>query len=299
MNALRTLQSRQSAMQAWLLHGNAGIAGAIVPSPVHGETRDDRLRIYADAYRLRLADVLGQDYPATKAVIGDPRFELLADAYMRVHPSTRPSVRHFGNAFAHWLSARSDVPRALHELARFEWRQGEVFDAADADALGFDAIAALPAHSWPGLRLRLRPATRLLAMRSNAADVVEAHTRGLPLPRLRNGATAHWLLWRDDGDVHWRRLDDDEADVLQGMQSGDTFAALCQRLDARHADGALRAASLLKRWLADGVLAADAFHSHPDRGHTHATLRHVCEPARTRRRNPDVESGDAHARRAA
>lgn len=264
MNALRTLQSRQSAMQVWLLHGDAGIADAIDPARVHGETRDDRLRIYADAYRLRLADVLGQDYPVSKIVLGDARLDALADAYMRAHPSTQPSVRHFGHAFATWLSTRRDVPRALHELARFEWLQGEAFDAADADALDFDAIAMLPAESWPGLRLRLHPATRLLAMHCNAANVVDAHARGLPLPRLRNGAIRHWLLWRADSDVHWRRLDDDEADALQGVQSGDTFAALCQRLNARHLDGALRAASLLKRWLADGVLAADAFHSRAD-----------------------------------
>ena len=57
MNALRTLQSRQSAMQAWLLHGDPGIADAIAPARMHGETRADRLRTHADAYRLRLADV--------------------------------------------------------------------------------------------------------------------------------------------------------------------------------------------------------------------------------------------------
>lgn len=264
MSAVPTLQSRQSAMQAWLLHGDAGIAGAIDTTRLHAELHEDRLRIYADAYRLRMADVLGQDYPVTRAVLGDARFDALADAYLRAHPSTQPSVRHFGDAFAAWLSARRDAPRALHELARFEWRQGEVFDAADDGALGFDAIAALPAQSWPALQLKLHPATRLLALRTNAADVVDAHARGLPLPRLRDRATTHWLLWRNAGDVHWRRLDLDEAEALQAVQCGDTFARLCERSHARHADDALRAASLLKRWLADGVLAADVFHSHPD-----------------------------------
>ncbi|GHC11346.1 DNA-binding domain-containing protein [Thermomonas carbonis] len=264
MNAVPTLQQRQSAMQAWLLHGDAGFAGAIDPARLHGETRDDRLRIYADAYRLRLADVLGQDYPATQAVLGDARFDALADAYLRAHPSTRPSVRHFGHAFADWLASRREVPRKISDLARFEWQQGEVFDAADADALGFDAIATLPAQSWPALQLKLHPATRLLALRTNAADVVDARARGLPLPRLRDRATTHWLLWRNAADVHWRRLDLDEAEALQAIQCGDTFARLCERSHARHADGALRAASLLKRWLADGVLAADVFHSHPD-----------------------------------
>lgn len=264
MNAVHRLQCRQSAMQAWLLHGDAGIAGAIDTTRLNAGSGHDRLRIYADAYRLRLADVLGQDYPATKAMLSDARFDALADAYLRAHPSTRPSVRHFGHAFADWLASRRDVPRNISDLARFEWQQGEAFDAMDAPALELDAIAALPAQAWATLRLRLHPATRMLALRTNAADMVDAHARGLPLPRLRDRATTHWLLWRSAGDVHWRRLDLDEAEALQAVQCDDTFARLCERLHARHADGALRAASLLKRWLADGVLAADAFHSRSD-----------------------------------
>lgn len=264
MNALRSLQSRQSAMRAWLLHGDAGIAADIDATRAHGETRGDRLRIYADAYRLRLIDVLGQDYPATRALLGAARFDALADDYLRAHPSAHPSVRHFGQAFADWLAARREVPRGLHELARFEWLQGEVFDAADAAVLAIDAIASLPAHAWPALRLHLHPATRLLELRGNAAAVVDAHTRGLRLPRLRgSNKTTHWLLWRSAGDAHWRRLDLDEAELVRAVQSGDTFARLCERLDARHRDGALRAASLLKRWLADGVLASNALHPLP------------------------------------
>ena len=105
MNAVHRLQCRQSAMLAWLLHGDAGIAGAIDTTRLNAGSGHDRLRIYADAYRLRLADVLGQDYPATKAMLGDARFDALADAYLRAHPSTRPSVRHFGHAFADWLAS--------------------------------------------------------------------------------------------------------------------------------------------------------------------------------------------------
>lgn len=264
MNTAPTLQARQASMHAWLRHGDAGIARGIDSARVHGEARGDRLRIYADAYRLRLVDVLGQDTPATKAVLGERRFDLLAEAYLRAHPSTQPSVRHFGHAFADWLAAQRDVPRNVADLARFEWQQGEAFDAVDADALGLDAIAALPAQAWATLRLQLHPATRLLALRGNAVELVDAHARGMPVPRARGRATTHWVLWRSAGDVHWRRLEIDEAAALDAIQSGDTFAQLCERLNARHGEDALRAASLLKRWLADGVLAADVSHSHSD-----------------------------------
>ena len=53
MNLARPLHASQSALQAWLLQGDTGIA-----ADVAGEDAEHRLRIYADAYRLRLTEVL-------------------------------------------------------------------------------------------------------------------------------------------------------------------------------------------------------------------------------------------------
>ncbi len=245
---MNALAATQSAMQGWLLHGDSGIAARI-----DGEEVPHRLRIYADAYRLRLIEVLGNDFPVTKAVLGNAAFDALGSEYLHAHPSAHPSARHFGHAFADWLQAQGDL---RHELARFEWTQGTCFDAEDAAMLGIDHIAALPTDAWPVLRLRLHPAARLLALASSAAEIVEAHTNGIELPELLAKPASDVLLWRSDGDVHWRQLEADEAIALHAIAAGEPFARVCERLDASHGDGALRAASLLKRWLADGLLAA-------------------------------------------
>jgi hypothetical protein len=220
---------------------------------VRGADAVHRLRIYADAYRLRLVDILGNDFPATRDALGEAGFAEFAERYLQAHPSTQPSVRHVGSAFADWLEMQADAPTGLHELARFEWLQAAAFDAADAPTLAVEDIAALAPEAWPGLRLRLHPATRMLetqrlAIRDNAPAPVDADS------------PARWLLWRDaSGDVRWRRLEDDEADALHAADRGANFGELCERLSAHHGDdGALRAASLLKRWLADGLFAADS-----------------------------------------
>lgn len=252
MLAEDALVATLDAMQDWLLQGDERIAAFADESSIA-----HRLRIYADAYRLRLLEVLGDDFPIAKAMLGNDAFDALAAGYLRTHPSTRPSARHLGHAFADWLATRRDLPCGLHELVRFEWTQGECFDAEDAPALGIGDIASLPAEAWAGLRLRLHPATRLLALACNAAEIIEAHAAGLPLPEPRAGAASACLLWRSDGDVHWRRLDDDEASALRAIAGDGSFARLCERMNDLHGDdGALRAASLLKRWLADGLLAA-------------------------------------------
>jgi hypothetical protein len=100
------------------------------------------------------------------------------------------------------------------------------------------------------LRLRLRPCVRLLdttqlAMVADAPAIADADS------------TMGWLFWRDaDGDVHWRQLEHDEADALHAIARGADFGELCERLSTQHDDASARAASLLKRWLADGLLAA-------------------------------------------
>jgi hypothetical protein len=241
----------QAAMQRWLMHGDAGVAALV------GEDgRDARLRIYADAYRLRLIEVLGNDYPVLRAWLGEAAFAGLAAGYLHAHPSRYRSVRHFGRDFAAWLDAQDGAGAA--GLAAFEWAQGEAFDAADAPALGTDAVAALPAEAWPDLRLRLQPSMRLLRLPRAVPALVEAHGAGRPLPRSAGGEVADWLLWRRDFDVHWRRLEADEAALLAMARDGATFAELCLRLaaGAAAAGAALRAASLLKGWFAEGLVRA-------------------------------------------
>jgi hypothetical protein len=245
MNALATTLD---GLQDRILHG-----GAETFVRIRGADAAHRLRIYADAYRLRLVDILGNDFPATRDALGEAGFAEFAERYLQAHPSTQPSVRHVGSAFADWLATQADAPTSLHELARFEWLQAAAFDAPDAPTLGIDDVTTLAAEAWPGLRLRLHPAARLLDTERLA--VVDGD------PALSaNDDHARWLLWRDaEGDVHWRRLESDEADALHASANGSDFGELCERLSAHHGDdGALRAASLLKRWLADGLFAADS-----------------------------------------
>lgn len=246
------LFEQQAALQDWLMRGNAALS-----SLIDGDRHDERLRVYGDAYQLRLIDVLANDFPVLRALVGETMFDTLASGYLRTHPSRHPSVRHFGRDFATWLG-RHEHPSTWVALAHFEWMQGEVFDAADATAISMEDVAALPADAWPGLRLELHPAIRHLHAADCIPAIVEAHHAGRPLPPTNGGDQLHWLLWRDDFRVHWRRLDADEAALLGMTGDGATFAELCSRLATSlpESEAALRAIGLLKRWITDGLVIA-------------------------------------------
>ena len=80
---MSALAATQAAMHDWLRHADPTIA-----PQVEGPLVGDRLRIHADAYRLRLIEVLGNDFPVTAnrgAVdLGPTEFRLLD--YLMQHP---------------------------------------------------------------------------------------------------------------------------------------------------------------------------------------------------------------------
>ncbi|MBS0226893.1 MAG: putative DNA-binding domain-containing protein [Proteobacteria bacterium] len=248
------LLAHQVALQDWLMHGNAALSGCI-----DGDRRDQRMRIYGDAYRLRLTDILANDFPVLHALVGEDMFDALAGGYLHAHPSRHPSVRHFGCDFPDWLR-QQEHPSTWSMLADFEWAQGEAFDAVDAAAIALTDIAALPADAWPGLRLTLHPAIRRVHAPDCIPEIVEAHHAGRPLPSMKDCDPSDWLLWRADFRVHWRRLDADEAMLLDMVAGSATFADLCAQLSTQTPEttAALRVVSLLKLWITDGLVIAAA-----------------------------------------
>ncbi len=247
----------QRLFQDHLLHGSVAADLVIADGKADAATR---LAVYADAYRLRLLEVLGNDYPVLRAVAGVEDFERIGRAYIEAHPSDTPSVRWFGRHLAEFLaqSPAGERHELLAELAAFEWAQGEVFDAPEAPALELAAVAAVPPESWPEMRLLLQPALRRLDLRWNVTELVQAQEAQRELPEARRSADAvHWLLWRDaELNIRWRSLGDDEATALDAARDGASFGAICERLCdwVEPDEAAMHAAGLLKRWIFDGLV---------------------------------------------
>lgn len=260
---MNDLNSIQEAFQNSILQGNDYAGRYICGSQrVSAATR---LAIYSDAYRLRLVDALGDNYPTLRALLGDDAFEQLAGAYLAMHPSRHPSIRWFGHRLADFL--RTYVPcrsrPELSELARFEWTLREVFDARDGDVLSMQQISALPAGSWPYMQVRLHDTVRRIDLRWNVPAVWAAVDRGEPSPAsVASAKPVAWVLWRKDLSQYFRSMEDDEAWALDAVRDGQPFAALCEGLckwfEPEHAPA--RAASLLKTWITDQMVAAVTIH---------------------------------------
>jgi hypothetical protein len=256
VSGLRDLQLR---FQAGVLGAPEAVLGRIASGAGAGPAA--RLEIYAEGMRLRFLEALRLDYPGLLGLLGEEAFTDLGREYAREHPSRNPSIRWFGARLPEQL-AHAPAWRGrpeLAEMAAFEWRKGELHDAADSPVAGIAEAAAVPPEGWAELRPRPAPAVRRLDLHWNIPPVWSALDRGeRPPPLARMDTPTPGLLWRSDLTIHWRSLDPHEAWALDACARGATFGEVCEGLGERAGedDAPMLAAAALKQWLSDGLLAS-------------------------------------------
>src|SRR5208283_657358 len=209
------------------------------------------IRVYSDAYFLRLRDVLCEDFPRVAALLGDDRFDQVVADYLQDFPSDQPSVRHLGRVLAEFLRHREGLPKCVADLAELEWARIEVFDAPDATSATVADLVSIHADDWPALRFRAIPAMQTLCAQ-------------YPVHQLWSGdeslevsaAETSIRVWRkNDYEVLHAPMDARESAALRKMISGEPFAAICESFaDLPATQAAHEATGLLARWIADGII---------------------------------------------
>ena len=288
---MNRLHSLQSDFQSFLLQGEARIQQRVIAT--EKASAELRLAIYRDAYRLRLIEALGSNYPVLQAWLGHEEFEKLSLAYLKEYPSQYFSIRYFGDRLAQYLATNEiyrDKP-FLSEMAKLEWALSQAFDASDSSVIDIAAVAAVPPSAWPQMRFTFHASVQLLTLQWNVPAIWKAVNQYLqreekqdschgetsstpsqtPSPSQGEGrgegelidlpalvASEHpqsWLVWRQDLKNYFRSLSVDEAWALIAARDHD-FAGLCEGL-CEWIDAqnvAPHAAGLLKQWVTEGLI---------------------------------------------
>ena len=252
----------------------------------------ERLDIYANMYFYRLLDCLAEDYPKVRAALGAAHFHNLVTDYLLRHPSEHPSLRHLGRHLPQFVASH---PLAggfpwLADLARLDWARADLFDAPDAPPLSRDALAALPQERAGEARFTMVPAFALLRFDhevvrywralddaesgSNPEETIHGRATGNAAREGPEDSDTHdhegpcgvatparrqsWArVWRMDFVVHHCSLDEQEAQCLELVRSGESIARVCQRLAAGRgvARATERAGRMIQGWIDDGILA--------------------------------------------
>jgi hypothetical protein len=259
----RLTKLQQRFQQHVLVPQSDQLADMIAATP--RVSRATRLRIYTEAYRLRLAGAMDSDYHQLHVFSGDEAYTSLMHAYIQAYPSRQPSLRRFGEHLPAFL--RQTEPYCLHselaELAEFEWALCHAFDAADAQVVSLEQLTAIAPEAFAALTLGFHPSLKVLSLHCAAPQVWEAlndKPEEAPPPFDWSLEARTWLVWRQELRMMFRPAEPDECWALNAFQGGQTFGDVCEGLCRWHAEDRVpqRAVALLQRWLSEQLVVAIA-----------------------------------------
>lgn len=247
----------QAEFQDYLLGRSDTIAARVRGNERIGAT--DLLQVYRHGYLQRLAEALGNDFPGLRGLLGPAVFAHMARAYVAAHPSQHSSLRWLGRNVPHHLATHpiSGQPLAAG-MARFDWAVALAFDARDDVPATMADMLGLPAAAWDSFRLVFADAVSDFRADSGIADLRRAILHDEPVPPVAGDSDQRWIVWRQDEEVQYRTLAEDEAAAFDLMRNNNRFGAMCCLLAEKFAnpDAALRSAQMLKDWLDRGLVAA-------------------------------------------
>jgi hypothetical protein len=204
----------------------------------------ERLELYNRMYWFRLIDIMHEDNPGLRAVLGERKFSALVESFLSKYPSRSFTLRNLCERLPQFIreEPRWTAPRTAlaHTVARFEWAQTVAFDGADRPVLTPAYIARTPPAQ---LRPGLQPYLSLLALdypvddfviavkqrdalRTEASNAVESthppsHNRHVSRPRRQRVYVA---VHRYNNRLFYKRLARPAFLMLQAIAAGRSVA---------------------------------------------------------------------------
>jgi hypothetical protein len=90
----------------------------------------ERVALYGDFVRGHVHTITRKLYPLTRALVGEPRWEALVEAYRATRPARHFELNRLGEGFPAFLADEAGprgLPPSLPALARFEWTDFQVY----------------------------------------------------------------------------------------------------------------------------------------------------------------------------
>jgi hypothetical protein len=269
------LAELQSLFQAAVLTGDAEDGALLdVVAPPREADRPTMMGVYVNAYRLRLAEFLDEDFPALRVLLGDDDFEALVEAYIDENPSRLRNARWYTTRLPEFMqeSENWSANALAIGLALFERALTDAYDAADAPALSIETLAEFSPQDWPRLGFTFHPSLRLIEVAAGVLDAYAAATadeqdeeaaradeedEGALEDRPSDASESETIaIWRADLDPAYRQLDPDEHLALFEAMAGQSFGDICQLVAFQNEGQSAteRLARFLVTWFSEGLV---------------------------------------------
>lgn len=214
-----------------------------------------RVGIYRSMHESRLVDVLAEDFPRVRAIVGADTFEAVARGYLRAHPSRSHDLSLLSARFPEFLDGHplTSGRRDLGDIARLDQIRNEIFDATDDEPLRFEDLqSAFRRGDDPPVRLISAASLLGTAFAIDDAWIAADNRQAPPDSKME---PRMFLVWRHDHVVRHRVPASFEYAALRVLEYGLPLGELCQLLaDGSRDEGPQRVFDVLSQWAADGLL---------------------------------------------
>jgi hypothetical protein len=199
------------------------------------------LSVYRNGYLRTCTDGLSGNYPVVKAIVGDDYFRDLARGYIDQYPPTRATLVGYGEHLADFIR-QLEKEHGLDYLA-----DSAAIDAAWLESyFAEEGLPLAPADiehmgakgsDVTAVRVRLTPHVQLVQIENNIVDTwAMLRDQGELTEAVALSKRAHLaMLWRLDGHIHIKALDDAESAFINALADVATLgdaAARAYEVDA-------------------------------------------------------------------
>ena len=214
-----------------------------------------RLAIYRNNLHAGFLKTLTLEFPVIRRLVGEDYFSQLALAFLARHPSRSGDLHHVGAPFANFLSEQFTATEFLYlaDVAKLEWACQECLIAESSEPLDPQTLQDIPADAYGQLRLRLRPASRLLHSIFPVMRIWEVNQPAATdeIVDLRSGPD--YVLVMRGSRLELRRIPAGDFRLLSKFAEGHTLDSALETVLA--ADSQFDLGAALRRCIGLGVLA--------------------------------------------
>lgn len=267
MRASTDLPTLERWMQAVVMHPQGAAAGlrskpakallgeaardpSAVVLPSKRLSSVERLEIYAHMYYARLVEVMENEYPTTRRILGGHAFATACRRFIAKNPSRTRTLNSLSAKFPDFLARtlpKSNRSGLAVDVARIERAMEEVFDAPRAEPMTAAQFAAFGADASGRARLKVTPALRMLALRYPANETMSALRRG-EKPRIPRPRATSVIVFRRGYQVFRRDQEPAQWKLLALLVGGKPLAAAVRANVRGGGANAERVAKRLGRW---------------------------------------------------
>jgi Putative DNA-binding domain len=195
-----------------------------VPHDIKGQPRK-RYAVYRNNVTVSLVRALEANFPAVRKLLGEIYFAGIAREFVQIHPPQSPLMFFYGNKFANFIEAQSDLTDYpyLSDVARLEQQWRISYHAEDIPCLRPDEISTQDDEGLANLRLTPHPAFALLSSRFPVHSIFMANRADTGIVVNSSFEPEHVVISRREYVVEMQAVSIGAFVFLQNMAKGETL----------------------------------------------------------------------------